>query len=334
MEKIIRKAVRIIDSGRIYSMKLLSFILIMLMLLSGCPVGMGRVYDAFQGQDRTLPRVLSYGLADNSSFSIAYDRTVFISGAELDGTELGYSGEGAILTIPLGRTLERGERGILSITAEDAMGNTLRSSFIVTGKNPDVPRTLINEASIQGSGEAPDRVELLFMEDGNAAGLILCDGTAEGANHSVILPDIEVKAGDMALIYWNAEHSGSDTITEKGFTAYIINGHSDTTLSGTNGALILYREEGGDIMDGLIYTTGDNPDSDGYGNNRTRDAAVLLMKEGEWSGEPVDSNLVTSSRVIARMPNGWDTNTKDDFFITEPRRSTFGYHNEYFPYEP
>ena len=47
-----------------------------------------------------------------------------------------------------------------------------------------------------------------------------------------------------------------------------------------------------------------------------------------------DSNLVTSSRVLARLPGGWDTNTRDDFFITEPRKSTFGYPNEYYPYEP
>ena len=314
-------------------MKLLFLISIILIVLSGCPVGMGRAYDAFQGQDRTLPKILSYGLEDNCTFAIVYDRVVYIAEAELDGKPVSYDAEGTIFSIPLGRTLGRGERCTFSVTAEDMLGNTLRSSFIAVGKNPDVPLTLINEVSIQGTGDAPDRVELLFMEDGNAAGLMLSDGTAEGARHSVVLPDIEVKSGDMVLIYWDKENKGSETITDKGYTAYVIEGGSETTLSGTNGALILYKEEGGSIMDGIVYTTGDDPDSDGYGNERTREAALLLLKEGEWGGESVDSSLVTSSRVIARMPGGWDTNTADDFFITAPRKSTFGYHNEYHPYE-
>ena len=314
-------------------MKLLLIISLILVGLSGCPMGMGRVYDSFQGQDRTLPKVLSYGLADNSGFRIVYDRVVYITDAELDERKLGYNAEGTIFTIPLKRTLDRGERCILSITAEDYIGNTLRSSFIVVGKNPDIPHAVINEASIQGTGESPDRVEILFLEDGNMAGLALSDGTAEGADHIVTLPDQEVKTGDMALIYWNSKHTGPDTIEENGYTAYVIDGGSDTTLSGTNGALILYKEEGGDIMDGIIYTTGDNPNSDGYGNNKTRDAAILLIEAGEWGGEPIDSSLVTSSRVLARIPGGWDTNTCDDFFTTEARKSTFGYHNQYFPYQ-
>ena len=70
----------------------------------------------------------------------------------------------------------------------------------------------------------------------------------------------------------------------------------------------------------------------GYGNNRTRNAAMELMRRGLWEGEPVSSVLVTASRVIARLPGGQDTNSADDFFITEARTSTFGTTNEYFPY--
>ena len=313
-------------------MKLLSVILLIVVILSGCPAGMGRVYDSFQGQDRTLPKILSYGLEDNEAFSIIYDRVVYIADTEVDGSKLHYSAEGTIFSIPLERELKRGEKCILSVTAEDSIGNTLRSSFIVIGRNPEIPEAVINEVSIQGSGENPDRVEILFLSDGNTAGLALADGTGDGANHIATMPEIDVRTGDMLLIYWNSEHAGADTISENGYTAHVLDGGSNTTLSGTNGALILYKEEGGDIIDGLIYTTGDNTDADGYGNNRTRDAARELMESGEWGGEPVDSSLVTSSRVLARIPGGWDTNSKDDFFTTAARKSTFGYHNQYFPY--
>ena len=303
------------------------------LMLSGCPYGTGRIYDSFQGQDMMLPKVLSYGLKDNQTFQIAFDMTVYLSDIELDGEKLRSSMEGTLFRIPLPRMLRRGERAVLSITAETGPGNTLRSSFIIIGKNDDIPSAVINEASIQGSGDAPDRVEILFLDRGNAAGMILRDGTADSANHSYCLPELDVLPGDMLLIYWNAEHSGDDMIAGSGYTTHIVDAESDTTLSGTNGALLLYAEEDV-LMDGIIYTTGDNPDSDGYGNDRTRDAARLLMEEGQWAGEPFDSNLVTSSRVIARLPGGWDTNTREDFFITEPRKSTFGYPNEYYPYEP
>ncbi len=315
-------------------MRIITILAMILLILSGCPYGPGRIYDSFLGQDMTLPKVLSYGLEDNQTFKIVYDRVVYLADAELDGRKLKGNMEGSIFDIRLSRTLSRGERAILSVTAETEIGNTLRSSFIVIGRNEDIPHTVINEASIQGTGDAPDRVELLFLEEGNTAGMVLRDGTAEGANHSYYLPQIDVQPGDMLLIYWNAEHTGDDTVSGNGHTTHIADAGSDTTLSGTNGTLILYAEENGDIMDGMVYTTGDNPNSDGYGNDRTRDAARLLREEGQWAGEPIDSNLVTSSRVLARLPGGWDTNTSEDFFITEPRKSTFGYPNEYFPYEP
>ena len=315
-------------------MKILFALLTACIVLSSCPERGGRIYDSFLGQDMTLPKVLSYGLKDNQTFQIAYDRVVYLADVELDGKKLRSNMEGSIFQIGLNRTLGRGERAILSITAETEIGNTLRSSFIVIGRNDSIPRAVINEASIQGSGDAPDRVELLFIEEGNTAGMVLRDGTAEGTNHSYYLPAIDVYPGDMLLIYWNSEHTGDDVMAGSGYTTYIMDAGSDTTLSGTNGAILLYAEENGDIMDGIVYTTGDNPNSDGYGNDRTRDAARLLREEGQWAGEPLDSNLVTSSRVLARLPGGWDTNTRDDFFITEPRKSTFGYPNEYYPYEP
>ena len=315
-------------------MRIITILALISLMLSGCPYGPGRIYDSFLGQDMTLPKVLSYGLKDNQTFQIAYDRVVYLADVELDGKKLRSNMEGSIFQIGLNRTLGRGERAILSITAETEIGNTLRSSFIVIGRNDSIPRAVINEASIQGSGDAPDRVELLFLEEGNTAGMVLRDGTAEGTNHSYYLPAIDVYPGDMLLIYWNSEHTGDDVMAGSGYTTYIMDAGSDTTLSGTNGAILLYAEENGDIMDGIVYTTGDNPNSDGYGNDRTRDAARLLREEGQWAGEPIDSNLVTSSRVLARLPGGWDTNTRDDFFITEPRKSTFGYPNEYYPYEP
>ena len=58
----------------------------------------------------------------------------------------------------------------------------------------------------------------------------------------------------------------------------------------------------------------------------------MLIKEGEWTSEPISSLDVTSSRVIARYPGGIDSNSADDFFITAARKSTFGEPNQFIPY--
>ena len=314
-------------------MKALTILSLLAIVLSSCPYRDTRIYDSFQGKDMTLPQVLSYGLEDNGTFLIAFDRVVYLCNIELDGQKLRQDREGTVFRITLPCELGRGERKTLSMTAESETGNTLRSSFIITGRNEDIPRTLINEISIQGTGENPDRVELLFLENGNTAGMVLYDGNSGSANHGYVLPDLDVTAGDMLLIYWNSTHQGGDIISRPGNTTYVKDAGSDVTLSGTNGALILYAEEEGRIMDGIVYTTGDNPNSDGYGNNRTKEAAAALREEGEWAGEPINSTLVTASRVIARLPGGYDSNTNEDFFITAPRKSTFGYPNEYLPYQ-
>ncbi|MCI7605902.1 MAG: hypothetical protein MSS69_04020, partial [Spirochaetales bacterium] len=57
------------------------------------------------------------------------------------------------------------------------------------------------------------------------------------------------------------------------------------------------------------------------------------LSAGMWEGDAFDSSLVTSSRVISRLPGAIDTETSDDFFVTAARRSTFGEENDYAPYQ-
>ncbi len=313
-------------------MRILFFASILAIILSACPVGSIRIYDAFHGKDKSIPKVLKYEMRDNAYMRIVYNEDVTLTEVIFNDRVLDYSMHGTIFTIPFRTTLKRGETAILSIMAEDESGNTSRSSFRIIGKNLEIPMALINEASIKGTSEAPDRVEILFMESGSAAGMIVSDGLIGEENHLVILPDIIVSKGDTIVIYWDKEAESLEPVFDEGRMGYIINGESDTTLSGTNGALLLYDELDGNIIDGLIYTTGESELSDGYGNNRTRNAAEMLLRLGEWNGDPVSSVLVTSSRVIARLPGGQDTNNAEDFFITEARKSTFGRTNEYLPY--
>ena len=111
---------------------------------------------------------------------------------------------------------------------------------------------------------------------------------------------------------------------------YVLNAQSPSTLSGPEGAVIIRKEEKGEVMDAFFYSEkGEDAFKDGD-KSTLYDDAIL---SGQWEGEAMDSSLITSSRVMARMPGAIDTDTSDDFFVTAPRRSTFGEENEYVPYQ-
>ncbi len=314
-------------------MSILAIISAALVLLSACPMDSGRAYDAFQGKDQEAPMLLSYRMSGNSSIRLVYSEPVVIIDAEMNGIKLHTMQHGTVFSIQFPSPVERGEEVIFSVTAEDDGGNTSRASLHLAGRNLEIPAALINELSVKGTAEAPDRIELLFLEEGSTAGMVIADGLPEDASHYAILPDIQVQPYDLMVIYWDREPESMEPVYSGSSTGYIVYAGSDATLSGTNGAVILYPELGGAIMDGIIYTTGESDLADGYGNNRTRNAALQMLASGEWEGEPVSSSLVTQSRVIARLPGAPDTNSADDFFITAARKSTFGTGNEYFPYE-
>ncbi len=314
-------------------MKILAAAALAALVLSACPHGSIRTYDAFQGKDMAMPKVLSYGMVENSSMRLVYDEDVFLSEIIFNGRKLDYSLSGTVFVIPFGRTLGKGEEASFSVMAEDEAGNTARSSYRLIGKNLEIPPVLINELSIKGTAESPDRIELLFPDGGNPAGMIVSDGIEGEENHAAVLPDMELAPGDLIVLYWDRKPESTEPVYSAGTSGYILWAESDTTLSGTNGAVLIYSELGGEITDGIIYTTGESDLADGYGNNRTKNAALALRRSGKWSGEPVSSALVTASRVIARLPGGIDTDSAADFFITEPRKSSFGMPNGYFPYE-
>ncbi|MBO8436854.1 MAG: hypothetical protein IAA97_07750 [Spirochaetes bacterium] len=315
-------------------MKVLSAIIIVAMLFTSCLPQNGRIVDAFLDKDRSIPKLLKHETIDNASIRLIYDEDVTLTEILFSGKELDYSLYGTIFVVPFGETIERGETVIFSVTAEDDSGNSSKASLSITGKNTAIPDALINEVSIKGTTESPDRIEILFLESGSMAGLAVTDGLWGEENHAAILPDISVEAGDTAVIYWDKKPESTETIISHGRKGYIIEGGSDTTLSGTNGTILLWKEREGELADGIIYTTGESDLADGYGNNRTKNAASYLIRKGEWEGEAISSSLVTSSRVIARLPGGPDTNCNDDFFITAARESTFGSENLYIPYEP
>ena len=170
------------------------------MLAVSCAAA-GRITDVFGTIDRKAPEVVSYRLETSGLFTISYDEDVTIEEALIGGSSIDIRGSGRDFSLVFPVPLAMGHEYTLFIMAEDAYGNTLRTAFFLTGPNDDVPYTVINEIA----PEAPDRVELLVMEDGNTAGMVLKDGTDGDFNGRFLLPDLEVKANDIILIYWNGK---------------------------------------------------------------------------------------------------------------------------------
>ena len=304
-------------------MKKTILLLLASLFLVSCPEE-AEIMDLFHSADMTLPVVLDYSLKDNRIFVIEFSETVDMTEILFSGEVLDPPGLGKSFSIPLPYALEPGEEKRISFTVEKDNGSLTRVSLSVIGKNPDIPKVLINEVSIKGTSASPDRIELLIMEKGNVAGMRVEDG-----NWGYTLPSIEVKKDDLILIYWDKPTARSHYLRSDGKMTYILNAYAPSTLSGTEGLLILKKEKDGETADALLYSDKGETAFSGEEKKSQRDGLIAL---GQWEGEVFDSSLVTSSRVIARLPGGVDSDTSEDYFITQARKSSFGELNSYLPY--
>ena len=286
------------------------------------------IENLLKREDRTCAEVLEYSLIDNSNFSIIFSEKVVIKEVSYNGKRTKEQIVGENLIIPLPVTLEMGEKYTLSLTFTKNGGNTTRAFFTLYGKNKDKAGILINEVSIDGNTTNPDRIELLVTKKGNTGGMMITDDITKTG---VVLPSISVNKDDIIVIYWDST-SGKDTLIrdyKKNLITYYVDGGMKSTLISTTGAVVLYDEVGGSIIDALIYSNSTEVDE----KKESFLSLLSLLQENEnWKGESVSSSHVTSSRVLARLPGAIDSNSKDDWFTTAARCSTFSYPNTYSPY--
>jgi len=298
--------------------------LLIVLLISSCkdPVS---ILDTLIDKDRTVAKIISYELVDNKYVHIKFDSKVELVEFVVDKARYDRFGIGDDLNIALPYELSFGEEAIVSITVKKESGNKTRASLSLQGYNELLPMMVINEVSTNGTSASPDRVELYILSSGNVAGAVL---ETEKGSADVTLPSIDVSQGDIIVIYWNKTKKEADKERATGYT-YYLDGKAEKTLSSKNGVLILRESKRGDIIDAIIYS-----DSTGSFTESAKAAAAFIIDEGHWSGDSIDSEYITSSRVLARRPGALDTDTADDWFTTMPRRSTFGEENVYAEYIP
>ena len=310
---------------RYISMKKIPFLLLFLLFFISCAPGGGAIEDMTKDLIKTPPSILSCTLEGNNTLTISFSETVRVQELLIDDQVLLKEKFGSSFSLPLPFSLSPGEKAGVKITLLDINGNKERFYLTIKGKNNEIPSLIINEISVKGTQSNPDRIELYVLNKGDTAGVVVSE-----EKFSFTLPSIKVKEGDIILIYWDKSTTKKNYERDRGKMTYILNANASSTLPGPEGAIIIRKEEKGEIMDAFFYSEkGEEALKEGEKNK----LFIEANDNGEWDGEAFDSSLVTSSRVIARLPGAIDTDTSEDFFITAPRRSTFGEENEYVPYQ-
>lgn len=309
-------------------MKYILFIILFFLIFTpSCNDPNTKIEDILLKKDTEDAKIISSEIRNNNTFSIVLSEVVEIVELSINGVISKDRVLGKEFSFPLGRTIKMGEKVTIALTYKKNGGNTTRAYFTLYGKNTRKANMLINEVSIKGTKALPDRVELLVTKSGNIAGFELTDDLD---STPLTLPFLEVERGDIIVIYWNSKANKEDYIRENGKHTYFISGNMSNTLISTTGALILFDEHDGTIVDGILYSDFSSSD---YGKEKYEKCESLLIEKNEWYGEPISSEYVTASRVLTRLKGGIDTNTSEDFFTSQARKSSFGEENEYYPHE-
>lgn len=255
---------------------------------------------------------------------------------------------GSELVIRLEEPQEAGREYALDLLVRDGRGNTQQLLVRCYGHNPRVPSLLINEVTPQGSGNHPDVVELRVTGDGNLAGVCLYEGTCEDYDDRMLFPACEVYAGEYLIVHFKPEGIEAE-INETGGTDESggLDAHpgardfwapGGSGLAGNNGAISLYADPFGELIDALLYsnrTSASDEDYRGFGSSSVMLMADYLTRTGGWTGESVplwpedavDPEESTATRSICRGSIPDDTDTRGDWHIVPTSSFSFGEEN-------
>jgi len=243
----------------------------------------------------------------------------------------------------------------LRAAVKDSRGNTLSFLFEFTGWNPRVPDILINEINPRGSGKTPDCIELYTLSDGNLGGLCLRIGTTNRYTQQIVFPSVDVSRGDFIVVHAKAEGIGEeideiDSINESGGLLATDNARDfwipeSPGLPSNNGAVTLYKQKGGKVLDAVIWSDrSDSPASDKLGwTSAGYIFASDLGKEDAWQAanppipspsEAINVSLSTATRSLCRASVPADTNSSDDWHTVPTRGASFGSVNTDQEYSP
>ena len=190
---------------------------------------------------------------------------------------------------------------------EDNIGNSLTFCIPFTGYNSQVPRIIMTEVQIKyGKGTIKgeviyrgEYVELLALEEGNLAGLVL-ESASDGSDKSYSFPAINVKKGEIILLHLRTV--GEGCVNEDGddltlasaphSAAGIRDLWSENTSSRFNDnsdVIILKDTVNGIIMDAVMYAPLDATEW----KSSIADYAQLVYQAGAYDSEDITSASIS-----------------------------------------
>jgi len=219
-------------------------------------------------------------------------------------------------------------RSDVSGRVKDYSGNTSGFTIQVWGFNPDLPGVLINEFTTKGTARSPDRTELLIVTPGNINGMTLYCGVPNDFDVSVVFGDIDVRTGDMIVVWWTEElpeQVSSGPSDSGGIRVFNICAGSADNLPSNNGTLVICDNPalGSSVIDAVVYSNY-SQSHEGFGTRSALERARWVIESGAWSGDAVDSTSSTATRSMGRLPGFPDTDGSRDWIVTVTGGSTFG----------
>lgn len=304
------------------------------------------------------PEIQSAEVLDERSLRFEFDEEVFTT---LDTVEIepeiaiaSADPEAKSLIVRFSEDQTIGSAYTMRLEVADNSGNILSFLYRFTGWNPRVPELLINEINPKGSKSTPDCVELFALTGGNIGGLELVIGTEENLVDSIVFPAIEILAGEYIVVHTKPEGlaeeidelealdaSGGRLASENARDFWM---RDKPGLPGSNGAVTLYRQKGGSILDAVIWSDRDDqPDDERLGwTSASFPWAKVLGLQGEWEAandiplpsEALAVGVSTATRSLCRSSQPVDSNSPRDWHTVPTSGQTFGAVNKDEVYNP
>ena len=260
-----------------------------------------------------------------------------------DRADAGGDGQFAAVIVVTDQAFAAGKRYTVHATARDERGNTTTFVAGFWGFNPRPPGLVINEFTPRGSKRRRDAIELYVTAPGNLGGVTLYDGVAGDYRDHVVLPPVEVDAGEYIVIHATVDGLGEDEVDGPDTSGHeqAVAGAWDFWLaeggglSGNNGVITVYAAPDGDLIDGVVYSNRTSESDEryrGFGSKATMQRADTLAELGGWqfAGEriapedAISSDKTTSTRSLSRDSSSNDTDSAADWHTVPTRGATFG----------
>ena len=279
------------------------------------------IINALSGKDCSAPVLLSVRSETSSLVRLEFDEPVKVFGSSFGSSTA--RADGRFIYVSLPDSLPPGETSTVSGRVKDYAGNTAGFSISVWGFNPRLPETVINEFTTKGTAKSPSRTELCVLEDGNLNGMVLYAGTPDEYDAFVMLGDIEVKRGDLVVIWWMEELP--DGIMKRLPGLWNICSAGAQKPASNNGTFVLCENPsaGAAILDAVVYSNF-SQSHEGFGTKSALQRAVWVISAGAWTGEAVDGTASTATRSVSRRMNASDSDSCSDWYVTVTSGATFG----------